>query len=283
MVKQLKILVLVFIASLFIGTTFVKSSYAVTAGQVNIYDMVESEWDYCANFKDSTGTGFRFEDERYSLDEQIEVKVNATDNEAIEFTVTVGTETVEYYTSGLSFIGIYLLLSLPYLWVQGLENHIETDAYLGLDFQKIFYIEPVIASEFFELLTDDLYIASEYSDDDSWTHNHVAGVFDTDSNIAEFTWYFDTRYKVGTDKTDLSGQYRLDIDYDQTTGLLHRYRIAMDYSGVYEYDDVELKAIQEIELHDDNQNGLPGFSWLITLPAFATLGLLSIIVRKKKR
>ena len=287
MKNQFKILVVVLLASLFIGSTLINAGFSVTIGLENSYDVIESKWDYTYDAWDasgeSVGTGFEYNEQLHSLDNQIDVTVTGADNLAVEYDVTIGTETETHYASGLSVIGIFFLLHYPISMVASTEWEVMGGiANLGLGLQHIYFIEPSVADESFTLLADDTYIASEYVDDEDCSYNYVNGIFDTDDNIAVFTWSYNVRVTESTDDTDVSGEYSMVIEYDQTTGELHRYKMEMDYSGIWGFDSVSVESTQEVKIQG-YQNNSPGFSWFTAIPGLVVLGLFSVIINKRKK
>ncbi|HUT82659.1 MAG TPA: choice-of-anchor S family protein [Candidatus Bathyarchaeia archaeon] len=283
MEKFVKILFTVILTSQFIGLTFINADYSVTVGTVNTYDVIESEWEYISGLSASEGTGFRFQDTAFSCDEQISVTIDGVAIGFIEFTVDVDSESAVFTVTPLLLLVIVLLLDYPFLFAEGGENFIQTDAYLGIKLQGLYFIEPDTANDFFSQLTDDTFVASEYMNDEHFTYYNVGGEFDTDNNIAVFTWTLDARYEKTTDDTDYAGAYSFTLEYDQTTGELKRYRFDFHYEGIFGYSTVDFEHHQEISLPGYTQQaGTPGLSWIIPLHGLAAVVLFYTSISKRK-
>ncbi|MBN1330917.1 MAG: hypothetical protein JXA54_15705 [Candidatus Heimdallarchaeota archaeon] len=278
--KSHKILIIILCSLFIVGTPFVNAYYTVTVGET--YDVVESKWDYAVDSDDSEGFGFNFNDLFFFNNKDITVTVNYEEGYRVEFTTTVEDESIDLVITPMITIGIGLLLSYPSLLVQGLEHSIQTGAAdNGLPLQHIYFIEPTLSAQFFTMMSDDAYIASEYTNGESWTYNSIGGIFDTDSDIAVFTWYYNTRYTVWTDDTDFSGTYTFEIEYDQNTGILQKYRMDCEYGGIWGYTNVKLEFHQEIALRNNSNAGFSSLTLFAIIPIFASILLFQQTKRKK--
>ena len=78
--------------------------------------------------------------------------------------------------------------------------------------------------------------------------------------------------------------------FDKTTGVEQGYRLELDYSGTNDGREYEIYLIQEVTLNGydlpdfyfDKPGALPGFEWFISIFAFSTIVITSVIIRRRK-
>jgi len=288
--KLLKISLAILLASLFIGMSFVKADFAITTGTVNTYEVNDSEWDFAIGPNSSTGTGYEFEDQKFAVGTQFTVTVDAATTSQIDYTVNVGTKSDTGATSAFDMLGLIFVLFYPLLLSSGLSgtwNQTKTD--LGPNLMGMFFIDPAIANPFFYEMANTTFISSVFTDTE-WTYDNIGGSFDNTTDIAVFTWGLNAQYEVVASNTEFSGTYEYTYAYDQTTGEMKGYRLDLDYSGTVEGVLLEMDLLQEVEMLGYNlpagglfPSGFIGIEMYLAIPALALIGLLCVVIRKRKQ
>lgn len=276
--KIIRILLVFFFITQFSAALVVKADYSVTLGAEFSYNVVESSWDYSMGTASSEGTGFRFEDQKFSNDKQISLTIDYIEIQYLEYTMTVDTESKTGLASPLVLAGIVFLLSYPQLFLSGIEYHIQTEADLGIKIRELFFLEPVNAEDSFNLFCDEESLSSEFQNDEYITYNNIYGTFDSSSDIAVFTWYYDISYVDEGD--DYGSIFTFTLEYDQNTGVLKRYRFDLELDGTYDYKPIDLVRHQEIVAEDYTQEG--SLFTATGLLATTTLSLLIVLYAKKR-
>lgn len=290
MKKLFKIILVILLANVFIGLSFVKADYAVTVGTVNTYEVNDSEWDFTDGSDSSTGTGYSFEGQKFSEGTQFTVAVDAATASSVDYTVNVGTKSDTGTATSFDLIGIAILLFYPLMFAGGFSgtwNQTEYD--LGPCLMALYFVEPDSVNEFLYAFANETYISTIFTDEE-WTYTKIEGTFENDTDIAVFTWTLNAQYAVPASNTDFSGKYTYTLAYDQTTGEMKGYRLDLDYSGTAEGSILDVDFRQEVEILGYNlpggglfPNGFIGYEWFIAIPALAIVGLLGAVIKKRKQ
>ncbi|MHA1156108.1 MAG: choice-of-anchor S family protein [Candidatus Heimdallarchaeota archaeon] len=290
MKKLLKITLAILFASLFIGMSFAKADFTVTVGTVNTYDVNSAEWDFAVGADSSSGTGYEFEDQKFSEGTQFTVTVDAVTASQVDYTVNVGAKSDTGVANSFALLGIVFLMFYPILFAGGtMGTWNQTEADLGPSLMEIFFLEPEDSNEFFYEMANTTFVSSVFTDTE-WTYDSIGGTFENDTDIAIFTWTLNAQYEIVASNTDFSGTYSFVIAYDQTTGEVMGYRIDLDYSGTAEGAVLDIQLLQEVEMLGYNlpagglfPSGFIGIELYIAIPALALIGLLGVVVRKRKQ
>ena len=292
MKKLLKITLPLLIIAMFLGTTMVKSDFAVTVGVSNDYDVVTSNWTIAAGANTGGGTGLQLEGVGYDEGEVITIEVTAETSSSVDYDLTIDVDTYGYSSNGLGnifFLAFTLLLPLMMpLMVGGTWVQAEVD--MGPGIWGEFFLDSVMTEALYEFANNDTALDEMTNDPDNTeiTFKKFEGAFENSTDIAIFDWACDFDMKNTTTNTDYSGKYRYKIAFDQTTGWVKGWRLFLDYAGTYEGTLLEVawnQLIQQQGYALGNfaiATGLfPGFEWFLVLPALGLLAIPVIIKRRK--
>jgi len=167
----------------------------------------------------------------------------------------------------------------------------QTEVEMGPPLWGEFFLDPIFTEVCYEFANnqtalDEIIADEDYSD---MTFNKIEGTFVNDTAIAVFDWALDFQWVNGTLNTDYGGTFRWKIAFDQTTGWMKGWRLAMDYGGTVDgtlfnivWDQLVQQSGYTLGAFAIGTGLFPGFEWFIALPALTILGAIAVIVRKRK-
>ncbi|MEE9573247.1 MAG: choice-of-anchor S family protein, partial [Candidatus Neomarinimicrobiota bacterium] len=226
MKKIVKLGIPILLVVILLAPTMSNGAYNVAVGNTFAFEAVKSNWTITRATNSSTGSGFEFEDVKYSERTAIIIQVTAASTTQVDWLWTVQAETVSGYNSGGDLFGLALymfyplLASLPSTWNQ-------TALDLGPPILlPVFFVDPVEFSEFFYQMSNDTFVSTAFTDSE-FIMNNIGGTFDNSSDIAVFEWHLDMTITIATDATNYSGTYTLIFAFDKITGATKGFYIDM--------------------------------------------------------
>ena len=290
--KITKIILPVFIISLFVGMTFAQADYNVTVGTVLTFDVVESNWDISIGPNNAEASGWSFEGESFNTTDQFTVNVTSADALGVDWNMSAGDKFDLGSNSGWDALGLLFVLVYPLLFTMGVGTWDQATMDLGPEVMTLFFLEPYAFSEFFYNISQEDLI-NETITDSAWTFDQAAGNFVNSSSVAVFDWVLNGQYVNASTNTDYSGNYRYKIAFDKTTGALKGYKMAIDYSGTVQGSIVDIVINQHVEQVGYDLGDFfftaggftfpfPGFGWIGAALAISSLFVLAVVIRKRK-
>jgi hypothetical protein len=232
-----------------------------------------------------------------SYDEGTSFTVNVTDVvplDSVSWNLTVGTTDYEWQNDDSDLLQIQLLLFdiLPHV-VSFASSWSQEAVDLGPTVQFLFFFD--ISDDtinFFNFFANSTFWSLGAASDPRISFTQVGGNFDDSGIVAVFDWLVDGTITYSTPYNfEIEGSERLKIAFDMSTGVLQGYRLELDYKGVIEGQNFEMKLNQEVTINGytlpafyyDKPAGLPGFEWYLPIIAFSAIIMVSVILKKKKK
>ena len=144
----------------------------------------------------------------------------------------------------------------------------------------------------FRFLANSTFWSLGAASDTRLSFTQADGNFDESGVVAVFDWIFDGTITYATPYNfEIEGVERLKIAFDTSTGVMQGYRLELDHKGVIEGQNFEMKLNQEVTINGytlpafyyDKPAGLPGFEWYLSITAFSTIIIVSVIIKKKRK
>jgi len=281
---------------LILSTTFVQGDYYVTVGQTFTYNVNTSNWSIKLGSNSGSASKCRIFMDSY--DEGTSFTVSVTDvvpADSVSWNLTVGSTNYEWHNDVSDLLQLKLLLFeiLPFA-VSFANTWAQEAVDLGPTVQFFFFFDiadDVIFDQFRFLANSTLW-SSLAADDTRLSFTQVAGNFDESGVVAIFDWIVDGTITYTTPYNfELEGIERFKIAFDISTGVMQGYRLELDYKGVIEGQNFEMKLNQEVTINGYTlptfyyvkPTGLFGFEWYLSIAAFSAIIIVSAIIIKKKK
>ncbi len=292
--KKMKLLIPIFILFLILNTAFVQSDYQVTIGETFTYKVNTSNWSIKLGGNSSSVSKYRIVLDSY--DEGTSFTVEVTDvipDSSVSWNLTAGSTLLPYYNddSDLFQLGGLLLHIVEHALVYA-STWSQEAADLGPTVHFYFFWSTSHAFwDIFRFYANSSYW-SPIAADPRHTFTQIDGNFDESGAAMIFDWIVDGTLNYTTPYSFLlEGYERFKIAFDKTTGVMQGYRLELDYDGVIEGQNFEMKLNQEVTINGytlpafyyDKPAGLPGFQWYLPFAAFGSIIVISIIVRRRRK
>jgi len=285
------------IIGLFLCPTFVQADYQVTVGQIFTYTVNDCYMSMVLGSDSDSTTSFNI-----GL---------ATAPEGTSFTIEVTDVVADFevfanITIDSTVYPLHYLLLLQDLYATKLFYIVELGVvYNGpwptqgllhgapLPAHHIFDVANDTTMDFFRSWADSTYITSVLPTT-NYAITTVDGHFDESSTIAVFDWIIDGSIDSPSGETypfDVVGYELFKCAFYKSTGVMQGYRIDLEYKGTNDGRNWEVIFQQEVtidgytlpDFYFSNPGGpLPGFGWFISIFAFSSIVITSVILRKKK-
>ncbi|MHA1532398.1 MAG: choice-of-anchor S family protein [Candidatus Heimdallarchaeota archaeon] len=294
--KKTKILIPLVLAVLILSTTFVHGDYEVTVGQTFNYTVNTSNWSIKLGSNSASVSKCRIFLDSY--DEGTSFTVNVTDVvplDSVSWNLTVGTTDYEWQNDDSDLLQIQLLLIhiLPHVVSFAGSTWSQEAVDLGPTVQFLFFFDISDDTiDFFNFFANSTFWSAGAATDPRLSFAQAVGNFDESELVAVFDWIVDGTITYATPYNfELEGVERFKIAFNQLTGVMQGYRLELDYKGVIEGQNFEMKLNQEVTINGytlpafyyDKPAGLPGFEWYLSIAAFSTIIISSVIIRKKRK
>ncbi|MHA1531899.1 MAG: choice-of-anchor S family protein [Candidatus Heimdallarchaeota archaeon] len=268
------------------STTLVKSDYVVTIGSEFTYDVVESSQTVTIGGDTGGGDGFRFNEQSFTLTEQIFVEVTDATSSVVYYKVTVGNNTKSTQSGGIEDAGnLYNDLRGSLFYINSFSVWTQSEVDAGPLLFCDYFIDPNYSNAFLRY-TNETYLELTFPDTAEITYTKLAGNFDNSSTIAVFDWAFDFEMKNTTDNTDFVGKHRWKYAFDKTTGVVQGWKVAIECSGTILGVAQEFTMNQCVEIEGYNIDGfhyrMDGFESLLAIPALVVVVGIMTVKRKRK-
>lgn len=292
--KKIKILIPITVIVLILSTTVVQGDYQVSIGETFTYNVNTSNWSIKLGGNSSSVSKCLIV--LYSYDEGTSFTVEVTDvvpDISVSWNLTVGSFVFAYQNDDTDLFQLGSLL----LHIVG-----QAVVYATIWSQETVDLGPSVHYDFFfntaHAILDHFrfYANSSYwspiAADPRHTFTQIDGNFDESGAVAIFDWIVDgTLNYTSPYNFLLDGYERFKIAFDKTTGVMQGYRLELDYDGVIEGQNFEMKLNQEVTINGytlptfyyDKPAGLPGFEWYLSITAFSAILIVSVILKKKRK
>lgn len=292
--KKIKILIPITVIVLILSTTVVQGDYQVSIGETFTYNVNTSNWSIKLGGNSSSVSKCLIV--LYSYDEGTSFTVEVTDvvpDTSVSWNLTVGSFVFAYQNDDTDLFQLGSLL----LHIVG-----QAVVYATIWSQETVDLGPSVHYDFFfntaHAILDHFrfYANSSYwspiAADPRHTFTQIDGNFDESGAVAIFDWIVDgTLNYTSPYNFLLDGYERFKIAFDKTTGVMQGYRLELDYDGVIEGQNFEMKLNQEVTINGytlptfyyDKPAGLPGFEWYLSITAFSAILIVSVILKKKRK
>jgi len=292
--KKINILIPIFVIVLFPSTTLVQGDYQVSIGETFTYNVNTSNWSIKLGGNSSSVSKCLIVLDSY--DEGTSFTVEVTDvvpDTSVSWNLTVGSFVFAYQNDDTD------LLQLGSLLLHIVEHAV---VYATTWSQETVDFGPTVHFYFFFDTADAIldhfrfYANSSYwspiAADPRHTFTQIDGNFDESGTVAIFDWIVDGTLNYTTPYNFLlEGYERFKIAFDKTTGVMQGYRLELDYDGVIEGQNFEMKLNQEVTINGyalpafyyDKPAGLPGFERYLSFAAFSAILIVSIVIRKRRK
>jgi hypothetical protein len=251
--KAIKLLLLIFISGMIISTTFVKSDYAVSIGQIYTYKVERSEWVVKEGPLSADAEGFRINEDSFTPGTNFAVLVTEVVFAMyVNYNMTAGSTTYSGANgfADLSNIKAYCLYPNFIASAGGFTsswNQAHMDA--GPTIIRWFFSN-IGADYIFKTLRElaNETETSEFTTTAGYNQTRVEGNFDESSTIVVFDWLYEGTIQGSTPNTEMIGYELLKFAFDKNTGVMKGYRIEIDFSGIVNGVEREFYLLQEVEL-----------------------------------
>ena len=294
--KKTKILIPIAIAVLILSTTVVQGDYNVSVGQIITYNVNTSNWRIKLGSNSASVSKCRIFLDSY--DEGTSFTVNVTDvvpADSVSWNLEVGSTDNYWHNDVSDLLQLKLLLFeiLPHVIVFATTwSQAAVDLGPTVQFLFFFDISDDVIFDQFRFLANSTFWSLAAASDTRLSFTQVAGNFDESGVVAVFDWFVDGTITYTTPYNfELEGVERFKIAFDTTTGVMQGYRLELDYKGVIEGQNFEMKLNQEVTINGytlpdfyyDKPAVLPGYEWYLPFATFSTILIVSIVIRRRRK
>ncbi len=301
--KVLKIALPLLVVGLFLSASFAKANFGVNVGDIFTFDVIANERSVTLGANSATADGYEIDGHAFAAGTSVEIEVLEFDDSFINTTI-YEIRSGSYYendtssTFAFQFSGILTIvfpILITYLYLdEALWNQTEAEELASLGINP--FVEPETATwDLFKDFAAELQTGTSLISDPA-LQNLTLNAEYTDS-VSEFLFeaYFGGHYtdtfSNGTHSfiQDYTIDHHFQFAINKANGVVKGHRIVGTLSGNTNGTVLEMDYDNHVELAGYNlpklQFGggfIPGFEWFIALPAIAFLGLIAVIIRKRK-
>jgi hypothetical protein len=268
-----------------------KASFNVTVGSTYGFEVIKSKISAVQGTVTGQGIGISFAGSNYPVDIDFSVEVTAASASTIDYSITLGTDTIysqntDYELEKFQFLLYYqefIVLS------PGVLN--PASMALGLPIMNILFIEPTTIGHYFQDLHDQTQTTS-IPPRENWEFDERGANYDTTSTIVVFDWVCNGKYVNETADTEFGGFYYFKVAFDKTTGEMKGYKWLLEYNGTINGLETDVKIDQKIELRSydletfyftDEASGFRGIILIHVLVIISTISFLINRINKIRK
>jgi len=291
--KRIKIIVLQLVSIiLFLNLTNSLAAFTSIVELDYEYDVVESELNIQYGTLSTSSTGIFIGETNHPVGSKYAVHITSDVAHEIDYTITIGEDSVTA-TDIPNNNTILDLLFLPTYFAEINDSWDQTIFDKGTP--KIFnthFFDLSIINPTFEYLDEDGHLLIPNSPFDFGGGSFLCR-FDVEGSKGIFEWGFTRRiYETiswGVEVLILTGYYDFLIEYDLTTGVLNGYHLKFDYNGTRDGKILDFYMDQHVEAVGYKMErlrwdeGVPGFEFLIAIPALFIVSTISLYINKKRK
>jgi len=300
---MLKIALPLLVVGLYLSATFANANYGVNIGDTFTYDVIANKRTITLGTNTATADGYEIDGHAFAAGTSVEIEVLEFDDSFINTTIyeirsgsyfeNDSSSTFGFQLGGLFTIIFPLIISYGYL-DESQWNQTEAEELAGLGISP--FVEPETATwDLFKEFAAEVQTGTSLVSDPAMQNLTLQAEY-TDS-VTEFLFeafmggHFTDTYSNGTHifEQDYTIDHHYQFAYNKANGVLKGHRLVGTLSGTTNGTVLEMEYDNHVELLGYNlpklQFGggfIPGFEWFIALPAIAFLGLIAVIIRKRK-
>lgn len=298
MKKALKIIIQLAIMGLLISTQFANATFGVEVGNIYTFDIIKSNISIAIGANSGSSSGYEVDDHAFAEGTQVDVEVTAINPLDVEYEVQAGSYYETEYSGSIDLgFTVFEPNFLPYIHFLEVDQPWRyTEVEKPISPLLIPFVENEITTwqTYIDLATD-LQTAPPISTDALGAIGINATYSDTVSTFL-FELYMGETIQVNdtiiTDYYEINAAlvHHFQFAYDKATGVMLGMRMEGSVIGTSNGTAVSWQYNQHTEKVGYNLPGyefggggfIPGFEWFIAIPALAFIGMIAVIVRRRK-
>ncbi|NHJ46780.1 MAG: hypothetical protein FK733_03230 [Asgard group archaeon] len=299
MKKALKIIIPLAIMGLLISTQFGSATFGVEVGNIFTYDVIKNNFSVTVGANSGTSTGYEVDDQPFAEGTQVDVEVTAVNPLDVEYELQAGSYYETEYSGSIG-LGLNVIISLlvPFLAIMAVDQPWNQTA---IEEKGSPLLIPFVENEtttwqtYIDMATD-----LQTSPPISTASLGVIGINATYSDtVSTFVFELYMSGSIQINDTLISNYYEVtstlehhyQFAYNKADGVMLGMRMEGSVSGTANGTAVSWEYSQHTEKVGYNLPGytfgggggfIPGFEWFIAIPALAFIGIIAVVIRKRK-